>query len=371
MMGENPNVTRQSLIHRMATGERMAVPPALQVIFDKGHAAEAAAVPRAEMIALCDFSVGTCYILDYDGLPLLASPDGISADGKTLWEHKLYSQKKADILTAKKWPHDIWQLEHQLLVTGADSVLYHLSDDTRDASAWYRSRPDNRTALIQGWRRLLVDVAAYKASLAAQVSEPETALAVIAEGRVISSNVAEFSAALHGWLVQVSNETDPGAAVIHAKRCRLIQDKCEELCTAVVAQTSDIAEVIAALTLIASEARAVRLKLEKLSESETNAAKAKSVAAAQARLNDARGNHPLAPRVDLSAAGKGKRTPDSYRKAVEAAADDAIKAWKDAPMIEDESTLLALVASGLSVPDATALLARIKNGEIPRVKYEQ
>ena len=370
MMGESPYATRQSLIHRLATGERPKISPEAQSLFDRGHAAEAAAVARAEMAALCDFVTGTCYVLDHDGLPLLASPDGISQDGKTLWEHKLYSRKKADLLAQKKWPHDVWQLEQQLLVTGADAVLYHLSDDTREASAWYRSDPQRRAALVAGWHRLLADVSAYKITLAAQVAEPETALAVVAEGRIISSNVAEFSAAIHGWLAQVADETDPGAAALHAKRCRAIQDRCESLRDGVIGQTADISAVVAELSAIAAEARAVRLKLEKLSDAEVNRAKAAVVAAAQARLNDARGNHPLAPRVDLAAAGKGKRTLDSYRKAVEAAADEAISAWESVKPIADEETLLALVACGLDVAASVSLLCAIKSGGIPRVKYE-
>lgn len=371
MMGESPYATRQSLIHRLATGKSQPVGAELQALFDRGHAAEAAAVARAEMAALCDFATGTCYILDCDGLPLLASPDGISHDGKKIWEHKLYSQKKADLLAQKKWPHDVWQLEQQLLVTGADSVLYHLSDDTRESVAWYRSDPQRRAALIAGWHRLLADISAYKRTLAAQVAEPETALAVVAEGRIISSNVAEFSAVINEWLAKVAAETDPGAAVAHAKRCKSIQDRCEALRDGVIGQTADISAVVTALSAIAAEARSVRLKLEKLADSEANKAKATVVAAAHARLNDARGNHPLAPRVDLASAGKGKRTLDSYRQAVEGAADEAIRAWEAARPIEDEATLVALVGCGLDAETAASLLGKIKNLEIPRVRYEQ
>lgn len=371
MMGESPYATRQSLIHRLATGESQPVGAELQALFDRGHAAEAAAAPRAEMAALCDFIRGACYVLDIDGLPLLASPDGISADGGLLWEHKLYSKSKAAMLAQKKWPHDVWQLEQQLLVTGADAVLYHLSDDTRESVAWYRSDPQRRAALIAGWHRLLADISSHKRTLAAELAEPEAALAVVAEGRIIKSNVAEFSAAINGWLARVAAETDPGAAVLHAKRCRSIQERCEALRDGVIGQTADISAVVAELSGLAAEARAVRLKLEKLADSEANKAKAAVVAAAQARLNDARGSHPLAPRVDLASAGKGKRTLDSYRQAVEAAADEAIRAWEAARPIEDEATLVALVGCGLDAAAAVSLLGKIKNLEIPRVRYEQ
>jgi len=75
--------------------------------------------------------------------------------------------------------------------------------------------------------------------------------------------------------------------------------------------------------------------------------------------------------VVILAAGKGKRTLDSYRKAVESAADEAIRAWGQAKPIESEATLVALVACGLDAEAAASLLGKIKNHEIPRVRYEQ
>ena len=90
-MGLSKYQTRDELLHQKHTGLAPEVDAAKQRLFDAGHAAEAGARAIAEQIADTEFAplVGVETI---NGMPLLASFDGIDMMGETLWENKLWSQ---------------------------------------------------------------------------------------------------------------------------------------------------------------------------------------------------------------------------------------------------------------------------------------
>ena len=87
MMGVSPYMTRSELLRQKATGIIPEVDAATQRRFDDGHATEAAFRPVVERIIGEDLYpvVGT---LEYTGLPLLASFDGLTMDWQTGYEHK-------------------------------------------------------------------------------------------------------------------------------------------------------------------------------------------------------------------------------------------------------------------------------------------
>ena len=83
--------TRDELLRQKATGLTEEVSPAKQRIFDAGHKAEALARPIAEGIAGTEF-FPVVATREVEGLPLLASFDGIDMLDEVIWEHKLLNQ---------------------------------------------------------------------------------------------------------------------------------------------------------------------------------------------------------------------------------------------------------------------------------------
>ena len=82
-MGVSKYTTRAELLRQKATGITPEVTPDQQRLFDRGHAAETAARQLAEAITGEELApmVAT---LDVDGLPMLASFDGIDFMGEVL-----------------------------------------------------------------------------------------------------------------------------------------------------------------------------------------------------------------------------------------------------------------------------------------------
>lgn len=163
MMGVSPYQSRAAFLRRKALGSKKKS-SSNNPLFAAGHRAEEQYRPIAEELigaALLPDTV-SCII---DGMPMLASLDGITLDGSLLWEHKLWNDSTALHIVETGEPpiRHVWQLEHQLLVTGAERVLFVTSNGTPNkcAMCWYDSKPSRRAELIDGWRKFAFDLAAY------------------------------------------------------------------------------------------------------------------------------------------------------------------------------------------------------------------
>ena len=136
MLNKSKYQKRSELLHLKVTGEAKAVNEFTQRIFDKGHETEEMARPFAEKIVGQELYTTTGSI-DIDGIPLLASFDGITMDESIIFEHKLWNEKLADsIRDGKIDQHYLWQIGQQLLVSNADKCLFMTSDGTEDNQAW-------------------------------------------------------------------------------------------------------------------------------------------------------------------------------------------------------------------------------------------
>jgi hypothetical protein len=102
-----------------------------QKIFDEGHAMEACARPLVEELILGEsLSPMTGRIESpYLSLGLSASLDGITFDGDVIFEHKKWTEQLGeDVRNKNLSPFYYWQLEQQLLVSGAKKVVFVTSD---------------------------------------------------------------------------------------------------------------------------------------------------------------------------------------------------------------------------------------------------
>lgn len=335
MMGVSKYQTRSDLLKAKATGADRDIDANTQALFDRGHAAEAAARPIAERIIgdeLFPVVTGT----EIDGLRLSASLDGMTMAGDTLFEHKLYSQSLAErVRTGTLEPHYTVQMDQQMLVTGADKVLFMCSDGTEENCAWmwYYRNPEAEAAIVAGWSQFLADLANYQHIEDAPKPEgkaPETlpALRIELTGMVTASNLTEFRrtalAVIDGVNTDLQTDADFADAEKAVKWAKDVENRLDAAKQHALSQTASIDELFRTLDEIKDYARAKRLDLEKLVKTRKesirveilNSAK-QALAAHIAKLEQRiQPLHLPAYQADFAGAMKNKRTVASLRDAV-------------------------------------------------------
>lgn len=198
IFGESKYKSRTVLLNEKK-GVKEKVSDHLQKLFDKGHETEDKARDLLEFETAETFDpiVGT---LEVEGLPLLASLDGISEDRKTIFEHKLWNEVLAEnVRNQVLEPTYYWQLEQQLLVAGAERALFVVSDGTsvKREMMYYTSKPERRTKLIAGWHEFKKDLEAHevKAKQEVIIAREQESFPVIqcsVEGSMVVSNLGEY-----------------------------------------------------------------------------------------------------------------------------------------------------------------------------------
>jgi len=155
ILGAGKYKTRKQLLDEKSVEFKEAViPKSKQILFDKGHKAEDAARNTLSIETMDDYlpCVGVRY--DIEGLRLMASFDGISDDNDHEFEHKLWNETLAEnVRNETLEPSHYWQLEHQLLVSEHEYVLFVVSDGTAEKRVMmkYFSVPERREELINAW----------------------------------------------------------------------------------------------------------------------------------------------------------------------------------------------------------------------------
>lgn len=160
MMGASRFQTRNDLLAMKKTGIVPDVTPQQQAAFDRGHATEELARPLVEE----DLGEELYPVVGTSG-NLLASMDGATMLGDVLFEHKLWNEKVVTQIRAGALdPHYYWQLEQQLLVSGAEKVIFVCSDGTRGkfVSMEYTPVPGRREELIAGWAQFEQDLGEFE-----------------------------------------------------------------------------------------------------------------------------------------------------------------------------------------------------------------
>lgn len=342
IMGASPNIKRDELLLLKSTGlDREINKWVEEFVFKKGHETEALARPIAEAVNDEEFYplVGVNTV---DGLELLASFDGITAPGYRLhWEHKQMNKELFGLVTgdAALPPKIYWQLEHQLLVNGNDHCVFAVSDGTEEnyAQCFYESVPERRAQLIEGWKLFDKDLETYVHQELVQKVEGKTikelpALVVEISGQVKSSNLATYQDYALTFIASVNKnlQTDQDFADADnvVKFCERVEKELVVTKKQVLAQAISVNEVLNTIDYISEEHRKTRLLLEKLITTEKENRKREIIQFAVSEFNafmvECENKLPLEPHrilmpktsVDFAGAGKGKRTLDTYRSAV-------------------------------------------------------
>ncbi|OZY45838.1 YqaJ viral recombinase family protein [Pseudomonas lundensis] len=334
MMGASKFQTRNDLLAMKKTGIIPDVTPQQQAAFDRGHATEEMARPLAEE----DIGEELYPIVGTSG-NLLASMDGATMLGDVLFEHKLWNEKLvAQIRAGELDPHYYWQLEQQLLVSGAERVLFVCSDGTRDkyVSMEYTPVPGRREQLIAGWAQFEQDLGEFvpqetKVEAIGAAPDQLPALRIDVTGMVTASNLDAFKSHALTVISNISTElkTDKDFADADAtvKWCGEVEDKLKAAKEHALSQTESIDVLFKAIDDITAETRRKRLELEKLIKARKDIIRsdmvmdaAKALQAHIDQINETLNSRIRMPRVpaDFAGAIKGKRTIDSLKEAADA-----------------------------------------------------
>ena len=208
MMGASKFTSRSELLREKATGVPREHDEATQRRFAAGHEAEAHVRAKVEQITGTDFFpvTASCVV---DGLPLSASYDGLTMDETIGLEVKLWNEGLAEQVRAGALDmHYVWQLEQQLLVVGAEVIIFCTGDADRLEKMEYRAVPGRREQLIAGWKQFQADLATYTPPAASAVekivAEPVEALpapVVQVTGQLaLTDNFGIFEARLRDFL---------------------------------------------------------------------------------------------------------------------------------------------------------------------------
>lgn len=332
MMGASKYQTRTDLLAAKKTGISPDVTPSQQFIFDKGHATEAMARPLAEAL----IGEELYPIVATEG-NLLASMDGATMLGETLFEHKLWNESVvAQVKAGDLAPHYYWQLEQQLLVSGAERVIFVCSDGTPENFVHMEYRPvaGRAAQLIEGWKQFEADLANFEIADAPSIvvgKAPDElpALRIELTGMVTASNLKVFEdsalAVIDSVKTTLSTDQDFADAKKAVKWCGDVEEAVAVAKKQALSQTQSIDELFSSLDRISAHARETRLKVDKLVKAQellvkTNIKQKAELALADhiAAINKTLGKVTL-PHVvsDFAGAMKSKRTIASLQDAVD------------------------------------------------------
>lgn len=331
--------TRTELIRQKATGITPEHDAHALRRFAAGHEAEAAARPIAEEFIGEELSAVTM-TAEVDGLPLLASLDGLVFDGTISWECKLWNESLAEQVRSNDLPPNYTvQMDQQQLVSGATRTLFTCTDGTpeRTVHCWYRSSDEKKAAIVTHWRQLALEVAAYvpaESGAAPVVASPVAALpAVVVQvtGSIaVTDNFDEFELAARAFLETKlirKPETDQDFADLEAqiRQMKAAEDALDASESQMLAQVAPVYSRKQRKDLLHALIRDNRLLSEKLLKAEKESRKAEIVVSAQANLdqhiaalNQQRLGANWIPRVagGFAEAIRGKKSLDNMRDAI-------------------------------------------------------
>lgn len=332
MMGASKYQTRTDLLTMKKTGITPEVTQAQQYIFDKGHATEALARPLVEVMIGEELYpvVGT------DG-NLLASMDGATMLGETLFEHKLWNESLvAQVKAGELDPHYYWQLEQQLLVSGAERVIFVCSDGTAENFVHMEYRPvaGRAAQLVEGWKQFEADLANFEMAEAPSIivgKAPDElpALRIELTGMVTASNLKVFEdsalAVIDSVKTTLQTDQDFADAKKAVKWCGDVEEAVAVAKKQALSQTQSIDELFSSLDRISAHARETRLKVDKLVKAQELLVKTsikqkaeQALADHVAAINKTLGRVTLpAVASDFAGAMKNKRTIASLQDAVD------------------------------------------------------
>lgn len=298
MMSASPWMTRDELLFEKSTGIAKEVDANLQRVFDRGHEVERLARPIIEEYVGQELypTTGT---LEVEGLPLGASFDGITLDDSIIWECKQWNKADAALLdeTNELEPKHYWQVEQQLLISGADRCLFTITDGTKDGtvSLWYESKPKRRKLLIRGWKEFHADLQEYTPPATAALKEVTAhepvqlpAVDVRVESSIIATNFDVFAERATAFLDSITTELetdqDFADAEANVKACKRAESELDGAVARILSSSEDVNQLINNISALKDKLKSTRLTLDKAVKSEKDLRKSAILNAAKGEL---------------------------------------------------------------------------------------
>lgn len=291
MMGVSKYMTRAELLKQKSTGITPDIDPMTQKRFDAGHTAEASA--RAIIEGIINEELYPIVATSDDGR-LLASSDGATMLFDIGFEHKLLNAELAEQVRNGIVPDShAWQLDHQIAVLGFEKIIFVCSDGTAENMVMceYRTTPERQVRLMAGWEQFERDLAEYVPTIASEdkptghAPEALPALRIEVTGMVTASNLDAFKthalAVFAGIKTDLQTDADFADAEKTVKWAKDVEDRLEAAKDHALSQTTSIDQLFRTIDAIKDEARAVRLKLDKLVKTEKEARKLQIITEAQ------------------------------------------------------------------------------------------
>ena len=275
MMGASKFTSRSELLREKATGVPREHDEATQRRFAAGHEAEAHVRAKVEQITGTDFFpvTASCVV---DGLPLSASYDGLTMDETIGLEVKLWNEGLAEQVRAGALDmHYVWQLEQQLLVVGAEVIIFCTGDADRLEKMEYRAVPGRREALLAGWAQFKEDLAAYvpaesvaPVAVAAPVESLPAVVVQMSGSLAVHSNLDAFGTALRTFIARIpeapSSDQEFADTEAACKALKRAEDALEAEDKRALDGMADVATVRRVMADLRELARTTRLQREKM-----------------------------------------------------------------------------------------------------------
>lgn len=281
MLGISKLSTRNELLKIKSTGISKEFSDFVQrFVLDKGHAVEAMARPLVE-----DIIEDQLYPVTYSRGKLSASCDGLTGMGDIAFEHKQWNEAYAEQVRNGELPEEHWpQCQQVLLITGAEKLIFVISDGTPENLVWMWVYPDEslQERIIAGWNQFDRDLSEY---VHVEVIEPPKAeaikdlpmVSIQVKGELTTCNLdavkPHFDEFLSKAITTLTTDDDFARADAEAKLGRETAKRCKLTAKAVVDQMLSISEVTRTLEEYAAKFDALALKQEKAVKEQKEARK--------------------------------------------------------------------------------------------------
>ncbi|HEY4292096.1 YqaJ viral recombinase family protein [Luteibacter sp.] len=295
MLGLSKRTTRSELLRMKHTGTPKEFSDWVQEnILDYGHAVEAMGRPLVEELIGDELYPVTCSDEDVGG-HLSASCDGLTIAGDTAFEHKQWNAELAAAVAAGTVPDDhMPQCQQIMMITGADRVIFTVSDGTPDNFVSTEVRPDPAwfERIVDGWAQFDRDLTDYtlpeqKPMLVAESVQALPAVAVQVIGQIsVRENFNAFEVALRDFLANKlirEPQTDQDFVDLdqQIKAMKKAEDTLNAAEAMMLAQVESIDQAKRQKDMLAKLVRDNRLMAEKLLESEKTRRRQERIEAAR------------------------------------------------------------------------------------------
>ncbi|MGZ5054634.1 MAG: YqaJ viral recombinase family protein, partial [Methylobacter sp.] len=294
MLGISKLSTRNELLKIKSTGISKEFSDYVQrFVLDKGHEVEALARPIVESII-----DDQLYPVTFSMGRLSASCDGLTGMGDIAFEHKQWNEVYAEMIRNGELPEEHWpQCQQVLLITGADKLIFVISDGTQENLVWMWVYPDQalQERIVSGWAQFDRDLAEYVHAEIAEkpIAEPTESLPAVSirvdGGLAVISNLDLFGKKLREFVGNLTKDPKDDQDFANLEQAVKDLKKAEDALAAAedmaLAQISDVNDMRRTVADLKDIARSHRLTSEKLVKSQKEVIKLKILSDIKDRFN--------------------------------------------------------------------------------------